>query len=181
MPTGRRVGAGDAAVSGWQGRTMTRGKLPYGDLLSGAFITALSLYIVAVSIPWGVYGSAGPGPAFFPLLYGGLMLVLGLALVGRSLSGRRSAATGTRADAADPEGRRAALATWLALAASIPAMMLLGFLGGFALFCLFMVKVIFKKPLLLSAIVAIAVTGGIYLLFQILLDIDLPSGLLKRR
>ena len=60
-------------------------------------------------------------------------------------------------------------------------MMLLGFLGGFALFCLFMVKVIFKKPLLLSAIVAIAVTGGIYLLFQILLDIDLPSGLLKRR
>ncbi len=179
MPTGRRTGGGNAAVTGWQGRTMTRGKLPYGDLLSGAFITALSLYIVAVSIPWGVYGSAGPGPAFFPLLYGGLMLVLGLALVGRSLSGRSSAATG--ADAADPEGRRAALATWLALATSIPAMMLLGFLGGFTLFALFVVKVIFKKPLLVSAIVAIAVTGGLYLLFQVLLDIDLPAGLLKRR
>jgi len=157
---------------------MTTRKLPYGDMLSGLFITALSIYIVTVSIPWGVYGPAGPGPAFFPLIYGGLMLLLGLALLGRGLLGRAMAA---RPDTGDAEGRRAALATWLALAASIPAMMVLGFLGGFSLFSLFMVKLIFKKPLLTSVIAAVAITGGLYLLFQVLLDIDLPAGLFKGR
>ena len=157
---------------------MTTRKLPYGDMLSGLFITALSIYIVTVSIPWGVYGPAGPGPAFFPLIYGGVMLLLGLALLGRGLLGRAMAA---RPDTGDAEGRRAALATWLALAASIPAMMVLGFLGGFSLFSLFMVKLIFKKPLLTSVIAAVAITGGLYLLFQVLLDIDLPAGLFKGR
>ena len=157
---------------------MTTRKLPYGDMLSGLFITALSIYIVTVSIPWGVYGPAGPGPAFFPLIYGGLMLLLGLALLGRGLLGRAMAA---RPDTGDAEGRRAALATWLALAASIPAMMVLGFLGGFSLFSLFMVRLIFKKPLLTSVIAAVAITGGLYLLFQVLLDIDLPAGLFKGR
>ena len=157
---------------------MTTRKLPYGDMLSGLFVTALSIYIVTVSIPWGVYGPAGPGPAFFPLIYGGLMLLLGLALLGRGLLGRAMAA---RPDTGDAEGRRAALATWLALAASIPAMMVLGFLGGFSLFSLFMVKLIFKKPLLTSVIAAVAITGGLYLLFQVLLDIDLPAGLFKGR
>jgi putative tricarboxylic transport membrane protein len=160
---------------------MTSGKLPYGDLLSGLFITALSIYIVSVSIPWGVYGPAGPGPAFFPLIYGGLMLLLGLALLGRSLFGRRTAVAAGQPDTVDPEGRRAALATWLALAASIPAMMVLGFLGGFSLFSLFMIRVVFKKPLVTSVIAAVAITGGLYLLFQVLLDIDLPLGMFKGR
>ena len=160
---------------------MTSGKLPYGDMLSGLFITALSLYIVIAALPWGVYGPAGPGPAFFPLMYGGLMLVLGLALLGRSLFGRRPAAAAGEPDEVDPEGRRAALATWLALAASIPAMMVLGFLGGFSLLTLFMIKVVFKKPAITSVVAAITITGGLYLLFQVLLDIDLPAGLFKGR
>ncbi|MGO4737065.1 tripartite tricarboxylate transporter TctB family protein [Bosea sp. 2KB_26] len=160
---------------------MMTGKTPYGDLLSGLFITALSIYIVTAAVPWGVYGAAGPGPAFFPLIYGGLMLVLGLVLLGRSLFGRRTVSAAGEPPAVDPEGRRAAMATWLALAASIPAMMLLGFLGGFFLFAFFLIKVIFHKPLITSVVAAVAITGGLYLLFQVLLDVDLPLGMFKGR
>ena len=151
---------------------MTNGKALYGDLFSGLFFLILSLYIIMTAIPWGLYGAAGPGPGFFPIIYSVLMMVLSLALLGRSLIQRRAPSASER----DTSGRNAALMTWVALASSIPLMIVLGFLGGFGLLTLFVTKVIFKKSSVTSLIAAVAITLGLYLVFHVALEIDLPTS-----
>jgi hypothetical protein len=141
---------------------------------SGAGLALLGLYIAVTSARWDIYGPAGPGPGFFPLLYAGIMTVLAAALALRGLRTRS-------VPAAPSEGEpRAAAATWLALAASIPLMAALGFLGGFGLLALFLVRVVFGKSYRTSLIAAVAVTASLYLLFQVALDLELPAGLLGR-
>jgi putative tricarboxylic transport membrane protein len=157
-----------------KGHTMTNGKVLHGDFFSGLFFLILGIYILRAAIPWGLYGDAGPGPGFFPVIYSVLMMVLGLALLGRSLIQRRTPS----APKTDNEGRNAAIMTWIALASSIPLMIVLGFLGGFGLLALFITKVIFKKSWIASLVAAIAIALGLYLLFQVALEIDLPTSLL---
>ena len=152
---------------------MTNGRMRYGDFFSGLFFFILSIYVLMTAIPWGLYGDAGPGPGFFPVIYGVLMLVLGFALLGRSVVYREV----DPSDAIDPDGRNAALMTWLALALSIPLMLLLGFLGGFGILTLFLTKIVFKKSIAVSLLTAVALSLGLYAVFHLGLEIDLPASM----
>ena len=52
-----------------------------GDFWSGLALAALGAYIVTQARGWIYMGEDGPGPGFFPLWYGGAMVVLSLLLV----------------------------------------------------------------------------------------------------
>ena len=63
------------------GEEMQKYNLRNGDVVSGAFLAALGLYIVAQAYSWNYYNPDGPGPGFFPTWYGLLMIGLALALI----------------------------------------------------------------------------------------------------
>jgi putative tricarboxylic transport membrane protein len=50
------------------------------NILFGAAFLALGVYVAQGALNWAVYGHDGPGPGFFPLLYGSLMIFFGGAL-----------------------------------------------------------------------------------------------------
>ena len=55
--------------------------LKKGDVISGAVLAALGVYIITQARAWDYYTLDGPGPGFFPFWYGVAMVVLSLLLV----------------------------------------------------------------------------------------------------
>src|SRR5215203_4337544 len=56
-----------------------------GDVISGAVLAALGVYIFTQSRAWDYYTPDGPGPGFFPSWYGALMAALSLLLIWNAL------------------------------------------------------------------------------------------------
>src|SRR5262249_62244812 len=87
-----------------------------GDVLSGAVLAALGVYIVMQSLAWEYSGPDGPGPGFFPFWYGVAMVALSLLLVVNAV--RRSG--GERQGCIGWPGTKRALAAWAAFALPVP-------------------------------------------------------------
>jgi putative tricarboxylic transport membrane protein len=141
-----------------------------GDVVSGTVLAALGGYIVYEARGWDYLGADGPGPGFFPTWYGIAMIALSLLLV---VDGVRAAA------AAKPAPWREighALAVWAAFAASIALLKLLGFLLAFGLLTLFIVAVVYRRPLAAALAVAAGGALGFYLVFPLALNVALPVG-----
>jgi len=51
------------------------------DVLSGAALAALGIYIMTQALSWEYFGPDGPGPGFFPFWYGVAMTSLALVLM----------------------------------------------------------------------------------------------------
>jgi putative tricarboxylic transport membrane protein len=136
------------------------------DLWSGLALAALAGYIIAQASGWDYMAPDGPGPGFFPLWYGIAMLVLSSALVVTSVL--------RGSERVDWRGAGRAFAVWLALALSVAAFKLVGFLIGFAALCFFMVAVMYRRPLPVAAAVAAGLAAGFYVLFPLLLGVNLP-------
>jgi len=150
---------------------MEDGTRKSGDLWSGLALAALGAYIVVQAWGWDYLTPEGPGPGFFPLWYGIAMVALSAVLVASHLRRRASLRITI---AWDRVGR--ALSTWLALAVSIALFKPLGFVIGFALLTYFLVAVMYRRPLKVAAIVALASTAGFYLVFSLALGVPLPAG-----
>jgi len=146
--------------------------LKHGDVISGAVLAALGVYIVLQSWAWDYYTLDGPGPAFFPFWYGVAMVGLSLLLV---VNVARKGAVSEEA-AIDWSATGRALGTWLAFALSVALMEWLGFLISFALLTFFVVTVIFRRPPLTAALVAIAAAVAFHLIFPVALSVALPTG-----
>jgi putative tricarboxylic transport membrane protein len=144
-----------------------------GDIVSGAVLAGLGIFIIVEARGWDYIGAEGPGPGFFPLWYGVLMVALSLLLMVMSI--KRSAATG-RAVNWHEVGR--ALTAWLALAISVALLKVLGFLIAFALFTFFLVYIMYRRPLLPAIAVSVGVCLGFYLIFPLALNVGLPVGTL---
>ncbi len=162
-------------------------KLALGDVLSGLALALLSVYIISASLSWSVIGEMGPGPGFFPILYAAVMLPASLWLLVRGMRGPRPATAAVEPAEDDAEadgeggGTQAALATWLALAVTVPVMSLAGFVAGCFGLSFFVAKVVFRRSLLASTLSSAGIALGLYVLFQVLLDVDLPAGLIGGR
>jgi putative tricarboxylic transport membrane protein len=137
------------------------------DLWSGLALAALGGYIIVHASRWDYMGPDGPGPGFFPLWYGMAMAALSLALVVSSL--RR----GER-ERVDWRGAARAFMVWLALALSVVAFKLAGFLIGFAALSFFVVAAMYRRSLPVAAAVAFGLAAGFYVLFPLLLGVNLP-------
>jgi putative tricarboxylic transport membrane protein len=142
------------------------------DFYSGLALAALGAYIIVQARQWEYLGVDGPGPGFFPLWYG-------IAMAG--LSGLLVISSASRAQNADGGGiewRRIgrALAVWAALAGSVAAFKLLGFALSFATLTFFIVAVMYRRRLAVAAAVATATAAGFYVLFPLVLGVQLPAG-----
>jgi putative tricarboxylic transport membrane protein len=139
------------------------------DFWSGLALGALGAYIVATASGWEYLGAEGPGPGFFPLWYGIAMLALAIMLVITNVRKKTTAE-----NPLDWSKIRRALGAWLALAASLAALKLVGFVVAFAALTFFIVAVMYRRPLRVAATVALATTAGFYLLFPLALGVPLP-------
>jgi hypothetical protein len=63
---------------------------------------------------------------------------------------------------------------WLALALSVVAFKLAGFLIGFAALSFFVVAAMYRRSLPVAAAVAFGLAAGFYVLFPLLLGVNLP-------
>ena len=146
-----------------------------GDLVSGVVLAALGVFIVLNASQWNYTSPDGPGPGFFPLWYGIAMIVFSLLLVGGNLLRRHHAAP------SQPLNRTAilrALGAWAAFTLSVALLHVLGFAVSFALLTLFLVKVLYRRPLRVALLVAVCSAVGFYLVFSLALGVDLPTGIL---
>jgi putative tricarboxylic transport membrane protein len=145
--------------------------LKKGDVISGAVLAALGVYIITQARAWDYYTLDGPGPGFFPFWYGVAMVVLSLLLVANAA---RTADDGE--SKADWPATGRAMTVWLAFALSVALMNFLGFLISFALLAFFLVAVVFRRPFTTAAVVAVASALAFHLIFPVALSVSLPTG-----
>jgi putative tricarboxylic transport membrane protein len=122
---------------------------------------------------WSYMGDDGPGPGFFPAWYGSIMVVLSLALVARSVLAAPAPAAAVKWREL---GR--AFVCWGAFVASIALMELTGFAIAFALLTWFLIAFMARRPQKVALPVAIGGALLFQLIFDILLQVDLPRGIL---
>ncbi|MBS1217636.1 MAG: hypothetical protein H6R21_769 [Proteobacteria bacterium] len=150
---------------------MAQSRQMQGDVVSGAVLAALGAYIVSEAWQWNYSSPEGPGPGFFPMWYGMLMMVLSLMLVVRAVL-----QPGAAKKPVDWHGVGRALTVWAVFTASIALMTLLGFLIAFGLLTLFVVAVVYGRPLKVAIAAAAGNMAGFYLVFTLALQLNLPAG-----
>ena len=150
---------------------MLRAFLKKGDVISGAVLAALGVFIITQARSWDYYTLDGPGPGFFPFWYGVAMVVLSLLLV---LNAARADPDGDSKVDWPATGR--AMTVWLAFALSVGLMDFLGFLISFALLAFFLVAVVFRRPFTTAAVVAVVSALAFHLIFPVALSVSLPTG-----
>jgi putative tricarboxylic transport membrane protein len=146
--------------------------LKTGDIVSGAVLAGLGVFIITEARRWEYLGPDGPGPGFFPLWYGIALVALSVLLIGMSLA-RRGRQPGGAVNWREV-GR--ALAAWAGLAACVGLLKVLGFLLAFGLFTFFLVAVMYRRPLATAVAVSLGMTLSFYLLFPLALNVALPVG-----
>ena len=147
--------------------------LKKGDVISGAVLAALGVFIITQARAWDYYTLDGPGPGFFPFWYGVAMVVLSLLLV---LNAARTDPDGDSKAGVDWTATGRAMTVWLAFALSVGLMDFLGFLISFALLAFFLVAVVFRRPFTTAAVVAVASALAFHLIFPVALSVSLPTG-----
>jgi putative tricarboxylic transport membrane protein len=151
--------------------TSTRNR---GDLISSALLAGLGVFIIVEARRWDYMAPDGPGPGFFPMWYGIAMVALALGLLVASLRGR-AGGSGERVNWREV-GR--ALYAWAALTACLALLKVLGFMLSLALLTLFIVSVMYRRPLLHGIAAGVLTSAGFYLLFPLALNVELPVGVL---
>jgi putative tricarboxylic transport membrane protein len=150
---------------------MGKGLLRDGDVISGAVLSALGLYIFLQAHQWDYSGPDGPGPGFFPTWYGLGMIALSLVMIAQRIR------SGALADGAIDWGAAArGFGTWAAFTLSVALYKPLGFTISFALLTGFIVAVIFRRSLLTAAVTGAGLAAAFYLVFAVALDVGLPTG-----
>jgi putative tricarboxylic transport membrane protein len=145
------------------------------DLVAALLAAALGAAVVLHVRTFPELPDGQPGPALFPGIVGALLLVFGLVLVVRAVLARgRPVASGV------PVTRQGAVRA-LAVVGLVVAYLLLaevlGFLLTTAVLLFLLMWLLGAKPLV-AALAAAVTTGILVLLFQELLFVPLPTGLL---
>ena len=156
---------------------MSKDLVRNGEVIAGALLGALGVYIFLQSRTWDYYTPDGPGPGFFPIWYGVAMVVLSLALVLGHLA-KHARGEASERHAIDWPATGRALATWLAFAISVALMDVLGFVISFALMTFFIVVVVFRRPPITAGLTAIGAALAFHVTFPVILNVPLPAGFL---
>jgi putative tricarboxylic transport membrane protein len=146
------------------------------DMITAVVLLTLAGYVIQDA--WRMPPSAtfGPGAGFLPFWLGILLAVLATILF---VTNWKRETTEKDSDAVFP-GKKALFAITLVmagLAVYIQLIEVLGFLVDTFLFVLFLVKVVERETWRLTLTVAISTTAVLFVTFQILLKITLPSNM----
>ena len=146
-----------------------------GDFWAGLVLAGLGFYIVSQAWGWTYMGEDGPGPGFFPMWYGVAMALLSLLLVAGTVLKQDGGARGKTLRWGE---LRRALTCWLALAVCVALLKPIGFVLAFALLTWFIVAVMYRQSQRKAWALAIGGALLFHVLFVVVLDIQLPEGLL---
>lgn len=141
------------------------------DVLPGLVLAGLGGYVAWRALGWDLLTEDGPGPGFFPLGYGVLMVGLSALLVLRAVL-----RPGQARDGEGGGGHLRALGTWAAFAGAAFLMQWIGFVAGFAILSAFIVVFVFGKSPARGVAVGVASAGAFWLVFEALMGVGLPAG-----
>ncbi|TQM38324.1 tripartite tricarboxylate transporter TctB family protein [Pseudonocardia cypriaca] len=145
------------------------------DLVSGLLAAVLGAAVVLHVRTFPELPDGQPGPALFPSIVGGLLVLFGLVLVVRAVLARGE-------PAADPDagitgrGRLRALAVLGLVVGYVLLAETLGFLLTMGVLLFLLMWLLGARPLV-AVLAAAATTGFILLVFEELLLVPLPQGL----
>ena len=166
-----------------------RAGLPRTRLLFLLFLTVVAAAYtwMAFDLEWRL-GNGQIGPGFFPRIVGVLSVVGCLAVIARLLLGGSGASSSLSTADADEEaelgiegdGRTDAWVPVVTVGCMVVCYLVfepLGALLAAVLFLALLLSVVNRGHHLQNALVSVLVPGGLYLLFEVLLDSGLPPGL----
>lgn len=161
-----------------------------GVIWGAAFLLLLGVAVVWGSSRLGFWVNLGPGPGFFPFILGGLLILLSGVWAFQARTPEQSAVEpqddalgssgilGEGVNADDPPDvpfkRVAAIVASLVLLAV--GMDLIGFQLSMLIFLIFHLRVLGRRRWLLTAIVSILGSFGVFTLFTMLLSVGLPAA-----
>ncbi|GAA3603129.1 tripartite tricarboxylate transporter TctB family protein [Nonomuraea rosea] len=147
----------------------------------GFLLAALVVLAQAFAIPEG-NGYQAVGPRAFPLLVGvGLAVVAVIGVVQAFRAGTRQAEPGEAAEAAEAEGTHWPSVLWLVGALAGYALLLVpaGYWQATTVFFVAVARVLGSRKPVRDVLVGLALALATYFLFDRLLGISLPPGLIR--
>ncbi|MFH2076942.1 MAG: tripartite tricarboxylate transporter TctB family protein [Pseudomonadota bacterium] len=146
------------------------------EMITGVVLLVLSGLVIWEASQMPPSASFGPGAGFLPFWLGVLLAVLATILF---VSAWRRPTTEKENASVFPEKQAlfAIAAVLGGLAGYILLIDVLGYLVDTFLFIVFLVKVVEREKWPLTLKVAVATTAGLFVTFQILLKITLPSNM----
>ncbi|WP_028921389.1 tripartite tricarboxylate transporter TctB family protein [Pseudonocardia acaciae] len=148
----------------------------HADLVAGLLAAALGAGVLVMVQGFPELPAGQPGPALFPGIVGALLVLFGLVLTGRSALTFRRAASESPAVVSSPRGRLNALAVLGAVAGYLALAETLGFVLTMAPLLFLLMWRLGTRPLV-AAGASVLTTGVIWVLFQHVLLVPLPIGL----
>jgi len=160
------------AISAAAHRRMLR-TLDKSELVTALLLLVLGVYISAEAWQWPYLSKDGPGPGFFPLWTGILIMALAAVQVGIAVV---QAAQPELPKAIHWKGSGRVFIGWAGLMVSIALLEWAGFIVSFLLLCLFLVMGVFRRSFVAAMAVGLGASIGFWGLFAKLLQVRLPAG-----
>jgi putative tricarboxylic transport membrane protein len=147
------------------------------DLIGGTVGASLGLFALwtAWHMPADVVMKIGPG--FFPGILSGLLVLFSCVLLVRTLRGPEQPAS--EAPATTGEGQVRGLLTLVATVAFVAVLEPLGFIPSAIVFLTLMMLVMGQRKPLPVLLAPTLVTVGVWLVFEKLLHLSMPPGILE--
>jgi putative tricarboxylic transport membrane protein len=144
------------------------------NLLSGLFLTFVSVYACVKAYQLGMGRASSPGPGFIPF---GIAALLGLMSIYLCVHGIVQVAKGYKEKPVfRPVAWKKAMLVVVMLAGYGAFFNFLGFLVATFLLMMSLLWLVGRQKLSLSLIVSVVTAGGAHLLFVVLFNLPLPMG-----
>lgn len=144
-------------------------------------IASAAMMLIAALLIWQAlnlryYTPLGPGPGFFPFWLSIVLAILSAVMIWQATFGRPEAIP--PGFYPDHRGYFRICAVLGALIGMIILMKALGFVLSMLLFYVFLLRALGHQSLLMTAIIAVAGSFGVYYIFANVLGVPLPIGIL---
>lgn len=149
------------------------------DIAAGIVVAVIAIAAIVVSRDFPTTGlDSDVGPARFPMIYAGMLVVLSaILIIGRLLPTRRNQAPAAGAAASGPAFHFGPVAIGVvATAAYIYAISLVGYIPTTVVFLIGMMRLMGMRSWVRAPLIAVGVTAFLYLVFLYGLQIPLPVG-----
>ena len=148
------------------------------DLVSGLFWCGTGMIFCAGALKYGLMRSGTPIAGFFPFLAGILLICLSLVLVFDALRSKKGDGSTNGKFFSQPDSWQRIVLSLFSLFGYGIALNYAGFL--ITTFCLIVFLLRFVEPQRWITILTVSILGPVlsYLIFELLLDIHLPKGIL---
>lgn len=151
---------------------------PAWSAVVAALVALLGVAAVVGSLRLGFWTAIGPGPGFFPLCLGVVLAVLSSVWWVRSMREMRAQQDAPPAEAADEEDFSwrtvgAILASLLVLASLLDV---LGYQVAMLAFLVFHLAVLGRRGWLLTLVLSVGGSFGVFVVFTRLLTVNLPAS-----